>query len=117
IAGLETDGRSGRDVESHSICGLAVKIEITIHFKKMAVRPDLNGTIAKIFHFNSNRAAAGIRFDRFGPQDELSRNHDVLFRAISTNRLMDSDQFSAVRKSPFHLDFVDHLGYALHYIF
>lgn len=48
IARLEADGSSGWDIEVHTECGCAVKLQIAVHLEEMKMRSHLDGTIARI---------------------------------------------------------------------
>jgi hypothetical protein len=57
---LEATPRSGRNVQVHAASFLAVKYQSAIHFKKMIVTSDLNGTIASVAYEYAHLLAARV---------------------------------------------------------
>jgi len=45
FAGFESRRRAGRDVEAHSIGGLAFEMQRAVHFEEMKMAADLDGTV------------------------------------------------------------------------
>ena len=70
FARFKTDGGCGRYVKVTAECLLPVKFKISVDFKEMEVRTDLNGTVAGIVYGDFRRVTVGIVFDRCRIKDD-----------------------------------------------
>ena len=114
---------AGRNVKSHASRYFPVKCERAIDFEEVIVTADLNGTIARVFHNHARGATSNVRLDLFwfdgvftwvhGLEFEQRGQKDLPLRFLS-DRIVNGDELSAVRKGSFNLHVMDHVGYAIH---
>jgi hypothetical protein len=79
FAGFEADGRSGGDIEAHAARGGAVEFESGVHFEKMIVTADLNGTVASVANYQGTYRPAGVQFNFRTIEQELTRMHALSY--------------------------------------
>jgi hypothetical protein len=60
VSRFKADGRSGRDIQAHSPCRIAIKLQGIVHFVKMKVASNLNGAVTRMGHFDNGGGQAGI---------------------------------------------------------
>ena len=75
ITGLKPDSGTGRNIQPPAASLVAIEAESRIHLKKVKVRPDLNGAIARIGHRQRHHLFAGIQLDFAVGGQQFSGNH------------------------------------------
>jgi hypothetical protein len=76
VAGLETDGCAGGDVEAEAARGGAIEIERGVDLEEMEMAADLDGAVAGVGHGDSDEFEAGIGLEgRAGGWDDFSGDH------------------------------------------
>ena len=123
FSGLKAHCGAGRNVKSRASRYFPFKCEGAIDFEEVIVTADLNGTIARVFHQHGSDATSNVRFNLFwfdevftwvhGLEFEQRGQKDLPLRFLS-DRIVNGDELSAVRKGSFDLHVMDHLGNAIH---
>jgi hypothetical protein len=113
FAGLEADGRPGRNVEAQAISGGAIKRESAIGFEEVVMTANLDGAVARVAHQDAPRLSTLVRNDRALRLVEqiLAGIHGP---SISANRIVDGDELGAIGESGLHLNFMNHFWNAVH---
>src|SRR5579864_6560635 len=75
LTGLESRRRAGGNIQPHAKGGGPVKMQCAVHFKKMKMRADLDGAVARISDFKFYFPAAFIGDHRAFGQQIFARNH------------------------------------------
>ena len=123
FSGLKSHRGAGRNVKSHASRYFPVKCEGAIGFEEVIVTADLNGTIARVFNQHGSDATSNVRFNLFWFDEVFTWVHGLEFEQrgqkdlplrFSSDRIVNGDELSAVRKGSFDLHVMDHLGYAIH---
>ena len=105
LARCEPHRRSCGNIQVHAEGFTAVELQRFVGFEKMVVAADLNGPVAGVDDLERNLPSAGVDFDLALFDDELTRFDRVACAAFPCSyRIMDRDEFCAVRKSAFHLN-------------
>src|SRR6478736_3658155 len=110
---LETDCRSGGNVQPHAARLVAIEGKRWVCFEKMIMDSHLNGTVPMIGHRQGQALRALVERDF-----TLKRQHLPGFVSCrcSTDRMMHGDEFRTVRKGCLDLDVMDHLRDAFHHL-
>src|SRR5438132_1527030 len=75
VSRLEPDGSTGRNIQPHTVGGVSIEIQTTVHFKEMAVRTNLNRPITAIRYRNAGCGAPAVGLYRFVSEEVFARNH------------------------------------------
>ena len=94
------------DVETHAVRGVAIELQSGVHFGEMEVRADLDGAVAGVG--DVERSVVRPAFRTSGPSSgKISPG--------VMDRMVDRHELRAVWERRLDLDFVDHLGDAVHH--
>lgn len=112
LAGLESHGGAGRDVEPLAIGGLAIESEVLVDLEEVEVRSDLDRAVGGVDHVELDVLAALV-------ERQVAVGVEVLARLEllgGFDRIVDGDELGAVGEGGFDLHHVDHLGHAVHHV-
>ena len=93
-------------------CGFSVKPQTLVDLEKVKVRADLYRAVCGARDRNLDRRAAFVQADGAALGQHLTRNERLFCR----NRIVYGHELCAVRKSRLDLNFVNHLGNAVHHV-
>jgi hypothetical protein len=130
FAGLEPNGSARGMIQPHAIRRSSIECERAICFEKMIVAAYLNRSVTSISYQDTACCATDIRenwtlafieeiFTGFQSRSVLRCllfDPSAQIRTASANRIMNRDKFRPVRKSSFHLNFVNHFCHAIHHL-
>ena len=110
ISGLEANCSTGGNIQPHTVGGISIEIQSTIHLEEMAVRSNLDGAIPAICYADAGCGAPFIGFDRF----VLRKYSPGIILFLQPKWFVNGDKFRAIGERTFDLNLRDHLGNALH---
>jgi hypothetical protein len=102
---------TGGDIEPKSTGLVAVELQCCVDLVKMKVRTDLDRSVARIGDPQCDRFSFRIQLDLAGACDDFTWDHDFLWL---NDRMMNRNEFCAVRECGFDLNLVDHFGNTFH---